>query len=37
MTHGPARMLMLECLRGLASLSVAWFHMTNGLKDSWVG
>ncbi len=36
MTHRPARMLTLEYLRGLASLSVAWFHMTNGFKDSWV-
>lgn len=34
MTQRPARMLMLEYLRGLASLSVAWFHMMNGFKDS---
>jgi hypothetical protein len=36
MTECPARVLMLEYLRGLASLSVAWFHMTNGFENSWV-
>jgi peptidoglycan/LPS O-acetylase OafA/YrhL len=27
---------MIEYLRGLASLSVAWFHMTNGFQGTWV-
>lgn len=32
---GPDRILVLDQLRGLAALSVAWFHMTNGY-DGWV-
>jgi peptidoglycan/LPS O-acetylase OafA/YrhL len=31
-----ARILVVEYLRGIASLSVAWFHLTNSYKDSWV-
>jgi peptidoglycan/LPS O-acetylase OafA/YrhL len=27
---------MVEYLRGLASLSVAWFHLTNSYEQSWV-
>jgi peptidoglycan/LPS O-acetylase OafA/YrhL len=32
----PGRILVIEYLRGIASLSVAWFHLTNAYKDSWV-
>jgi peptidoglycan/LPS O-acetylase OafA/YrhL len=32
----PGRLLVVEYLRGIASLSVAWFHLTNSYKDSWV-
>jgi peptidoglycan/LPS O-acetylase OafA/YrhL len=32
----PGRILVVEYLRGIASLSVAWFHLTNQYKDSWV-
>lgn len=31
-----SRIIIVEYLRGLASLAVAWFHMTNGYKDSSV-
>ncbi len=30
------RIPTVEYLRGLASLAVAWFHMTNGFNGSWV-
>ncbi|MCA3693466.1 acyltransferase [Aquidulcibacter sp.] len=36
MTQRTERIRMLEYLRGIASLSVAWFHMTNSFTDSWV-
>lgn len=32
----PRRILIVEYLRGIASLSVAWFHLTNPYKDSLV-
>jgi peptidoglycan/LPS O-acetylase OafA/YrhL len=32
----PGRLLVIEYLRGIASLSVAWFHLTNTYTDSWV-
>ena len=32
----PGRIVVVEYLRGIASLSVAWFHLTNQYKDSWV-
>lgn len=36
MTGQPMRIPTVENLRGLASLAVAWFHMTNGFNGSWV-
>jgi peptidoglycan/LPS O-acetylase OafA/YrhL len=30
------RIFVVEALRGLAALAVAWFHLTNGYKDGWV-
>lgn len=35
----PTRIQIVESLRGLAALSVAWFHFTNGqglLQDGWL-
>jgi peptidoglycan/LPS O-acetylase OafA/YrhL len=30
------RLLAIEYLRGLASLAVAWFHLTNQYAMDWV-
>lgn len=36
MSHGPARIQIVELLRGLAAVSVAWFHLTSAHRDTWV-
>lgn len=38
MIHRPAleRLHIIEALRGLAALSVAWFHLTNTYTPGWV-
>jgi len=33
---GPGRLAIVEYLRGIAALSVAWFHLTNSYSDGWV-
>lgn len=33
---GPGRVAIVEYLRGLAALSVTWFHLTNTYSDGWV-
>lgn len=32
----PKFLYSVECLRGLAALSVTWFHLTNNFAASWV-
>ncbi len=33
---GKGRILLIEYLRGLAALSVVWFHLTTTYPDNWV-
>lgn len=32
----PGRIVVIEYMRGLASLAVAWFHLTNGFKGTTI-
>ncbi len=35
-TSASTRIESVEILRGLAAISVAWYHLTNGHGDNWV-
>lgn len=36
MAHASDRIAIVEILRGLAALAVAWFHLTNTYEPGWV-